>query len=71
MDLSVGCANVRAPGFARFFASTLNNQPGARLIPGEEVRRMECPICKVDRPAEVHLEWCTYDGPEPAPDDED
>lgn len=23
-----------------------------------------CPICKVTRPEEHHLDWCTYDGPE-------
>lgn len=31
---------------------------------------MDCPICGVDRPAEMHLDWCTYDGPEPDEDDE-
>jgi hypothetical protein len=24
-----------------------------------------CPICKVERPEEHHLDWCTYEGPEP------
>jgi hypothetical protein len=26
---------------------------------------MICRVCKADRPEEVHLDWCTYDGPEP------
>jgi hypothetical protein len=29
-----------------------------------------CPICKVERPEEVHLDWCTYDGPEPEPEED-
>lgn len=29
---------------------------------------MDCPICQADRPAEPHLDWCTYDGPEPDED---
>jgi hypothetical protein len=28
-----------------------------------------CPICHAERPEEVHLDWCTYDGPEPDPED--
>ena len=31
---------------------------------------MICPICGADRPEEVHLDWCTYEGPEPEEDDE-
>lgn len=23
-----------------------------------------CPVCKVDRPDEPHLDWCDYDGDE-------
>jgi hypothetical protein len=23
-----------------------------------------CPICGVERPDEIHLDWCTYDGPD-------
>ena len=30
---------------------------------------MDCPICGADRPAEHHLDWCDYDGPEPEPED--
>lgn len=30
---------------------------------------MICPICGVNRPEEMHHDWCDYDGPEP--DDED
>jgi hypothetical protein len=26
---------------------------------------MICPICGADRPEEVHLDWCDYEGPEP------
>lgn len=29
-----------------------------------------CPICKAQRPEEVHLDSCTYDGPEPDADEE-
>jgi hypothetical protein len=31
---------------------------------------MTCPICGAERPEEVHLDWCTYDGPEPDEDDD-
>lgn len=31
---------------------------------------MDCPICGVVRPTEMHLDWCTYDGPEPDEGDE-
>lgn len=31
---------------------------------------MNCPICGAERPHEMHLDWCTYDGPEPDEDDE-
>ena len=30
---------------------------------------MVCPICGAERPEEMHLDWCTYDGPEPEEDD--
>lgn len=23
-----------------------------------------CPICGVERPGEIHLDWCNYDGPD-------
>lgn len=23
-----------------------------------------CPVCGAERPSEVHLDWCTYDGPD-------
>lgn len=29
---------------------------------------MICPICNADRPREIHLDWCTYEGPEPEDD---
>jgi len=34
---------------------------------------MTCPICKAERPDEYHADWCTYEGYEPDPreDDED
>lgn len=32
---------------------------------------MVCPICGVERPEEVHLDWCTYEGPEPEPEDDE
>jgi hypothetical protein len=30
---------------------------------------VKCPKCGVNRPEEMHLDWCDYDGPEP--DDEE
>jgi hypothetical protein len=30
---------------------------------------MTCPICHAERPEEVHLDWCTYEGPEPEGED--
>lgn len=26
-----------------------------------------CPTCGADRPAEPHLDWCDYDGPDFGP----
>jgi hypothetical protein len=23
-----------------------------------------CPVCRADRPRQVHLDWCTYEGPD-------
>jgi hypothetical protein len=31
---------------------------------------MKCPVCGAERPEEMHLDWCDYDGPEPEEDDE-
>lgn len=31
----------------------------------------KCPQCGALRPAEMHLEWCQYDGPEPGDADDD
>lgn len=33
--------------------------------------RAFCPVCGVERPEEMHLDWCTYDGPEPEPEDDE
>lgn len=30
----------------------------------------KCPQCGALRPGEVHLDWCTYDGPEPGDETE-
>lgn len=34
-----------------------------------------CPECGAERPSEIHLDWCTYDGPDfadyPGDDDDD
>ena len=24
----------------------------------------KCPVCGAERPDEVHLDWCDYDGPD-------
>lgn len=32
---------------------------------------MICPRCGADRPDEVHLDWCDYDGPEPTDAEDD
>lgn len=40
--------------------------PDLRVALDEETEQGHyCPICGVDRPDEPHLDWCTYDGPEP------
>lgn len=30
-----------------------------------------CPICKAERPEDVHLDWCTYEGPDFYGEDEE
>jgi len=30
-----------------------------------------CPICGTDRPRELHLDWCTYEGPDFYNEEED
>ena len=25
-----------------------------------------CPVCHAERPDEIHLDWCDYDGPDMA-----
>jgi hypothetical protein len=45
------------------FALGLNSLRSPRLI--ESMDNFTCPICKAERPEEHHLDWCTYEGPEP------
>lgn len=46
---------------------SLNWNEPSRLIMSMS---FQCPICHAERPDEVHLDWCTYDGPEPESDDD-
>ena len=41
-----------------------------RLMPPSlSMNTFTCPICSQPRPDEPHLDWCTYEGPEPEPED--
>lgn len=48
------------------FVTVLHSDPRDRLI---HTMSFTCPICHAERPEEHHLDWCTYEGPEPDPEE--
>lgn len=35
------------------------------------MEKFRCPICGVERPEDIHLDHCTYEGPDFGPNGED
>lgn len=57
--------------FAASLALTPDDDDDASELAEISMYAAKCPQCGALRPAEPHLDWCQYDGPEPGDDDDD